>query len=338
MSHPQVVLKVEDLSVSFGAGVERFSAVRGISFDIAAGKTLCLVGESGSGKSVSAMALLGLLPPASTSIQARRITLHGESLLDMRPSRMREVRGGEIAFIFQDPMTSLNPALTVGFQITEAIRLHRKESAGAARRLALDMLERVRISDGAQRLECYPHQLSGGMRQRVMIAMALACRPKVLIADEPTTALDVTVQAQILALIDELKHEFGTAVLLITHDFGVVAEMADEVAIMYAGEIVESGPVSDIFDAPSHGYTAGLLAALPKAREGQRLVEIPGSLPRRGRPQTGCVFAPRCAFSTQACRVIQPVPVQLTAGHTTRCLNHTTIRLGPVAQAEVAHG
>ncbi len=325
-------LRVEGLTVSFGGGGGRLVAVHDATFAVAAGKTLCLVGESGSGKSVSAMAILSLLPPRSAEIGAARMTLNGESLLGMKPSRLKAVRGGEIAFIFQDPMSSLNPSLTVGFQIVETIRLHHRISRAEARRRAFEMLERVRIPDAARRLDAYPHQLSGGMRQRVMIAMALACRPKVLIADEPTTALDVTVQAQILALIDELKREFGTAVLLITHDFGVVAEMADEVAVMYAGEIVESGPVAAVFDTPSHGYTAGLLSARPSARSSARLVEIPGSSPRLGRPAIGCAFAPRCAWAADLCRTQVTEPVAVAAGHRTRCLRHDVIRLPAAAE------
>ncbi|MBZ0228573.1 MAG: ABC transporter ATP-binding protein [Bauldia sp.] len=324
-------LRVEGLTVSFGQGAGRLVAVHDATFAVTAGNTLCLVGESGSGKSVSAMAILGLLPPRSAEIGAARMALNGESLLGMKPSRLRAVRGGEIAIVFQDPMSSLNPSLTVGFQIVEAIRLHHRVSRAEARRRAFEMLERVRIPDAARRLNAYPHQLSGGMRQRVMIAMALACRPKVLIADEPTTALDVTVQAQILALIDELKREFGTAVLLITHDFGVVAEMADDVAVMYAGEIVESGPVATVFDAPSHGYTAGLLAARPRA-DSARLVDIPGSSPRLGRPAIGCAFAPRCAWAADFCRTRVTEPVAIAVGHRTRCLRHDIVRLPAAAE------
>jgi peptide/nickel transport system ATP-binding protein len=323
-------LNVENLSVSFADGPRRLVAVHDASFAIAAGRTLCLVGESGSGKSVSAMAVLGLLPTRSAQVTAARMTLNGEHLLGMSPSRLEAVRGGEISTIFQDPMTSLNPCLTAGFQVVEAIRLHHKVSRAEAWRRALGMFERVRIPDARRRLAAYPHHLSGGMRQRVMIAMALACQPKVLIADEPTTALDVTVQAQILALIDELKRELDTAVLLITHDFGVVAEMADEVAVMYAGEIVESGPVAAIFDTPSHGYTVGLLRARPRSQHGGRLVEIAGSSPRLGQRPPGCAFAPRCAYAADVCRVKTPTPVTVAPGHRTSCHRHDIVRAGTI--------
>jgi peptide/nickel transport system ATP-binding protein len=323
------LLVVDDLSVSFTNAGEVLSAVRGVSFRLDAGRTLCLVGESGSGKSVTAMALLGLLPPRSAQIDAADISLAGESLLHIPPSRLCRVRGGEISMIFQDAMTSLNPALTVGYQIAEAIRLHDPVSRGETRKRVLDMLDRVRIADPARRIDAYPHQLSGGMRQRAMIAMALACRPKVLIADEPTTALDVTVQAQILALIDELKREYGTAVLFITHDLGVVAEIADEVAVMYAGRIVEQGPVEEIFDRPAHGYTAGLLNALAVPGSGMargRLAEIPGSVPSLARRPPGCAFAPRCAFAETRCSTSVPPIEEIAPNHRAACIRHAAVQ------------
>jgi len=327
MSAASPLLAVDRLTVTFGKGTQAVTAVRGVSFALSPGRTLCLVGESGSGKSVSAMAILGLLPPRSAHVEADRIALEGSSLLGLSSAQFSKIRGGVVSMIFQDPMTSLNPALTVGFQIVEAIRLHERLSNRAARARAIEMLERVRIPDATRRFRSYPHQMSGGMRQRVMIAMALACRPKVLIADEPTTALDVTVQAQILSLMDELKREFNTAVLLITHDLGVVAEMADEVAVMYAGRIVEQGPVSEIFDRPAHGYTLGLLSARPENDSGTagRLNEIPGSVPRLSQLPKGCTFAPRCVHAIAQCTEAEPPVVEVSRGHLSACIRYGSL-------------
>ena len=322
MSASDAIVRVEALSVAFG----RVHAVRDVSFVLRPKRTLCLVGESGSGKSVSAMALMGLLPAGEAHVRARELTLKGQSLLDLSEAKYAAIRGDIISMIFQDPMNSLNPSLTVGYQIAEAIRLHKRVSDRKAREMVLEMLQRVGIPDANRRLTEYPHQLSGGMRQRVMIAMALVCRPKVLIADEPTTALDVTVQAQILDLIDRLRCDFDTAVLFITHDLGVVAEIADEVAVIYAGRIVEQGLVTEIFDHPAHGYTVGLLGSLStSAGADGRLVEISGNPPRLDRPEYGCSFAPRCVFAEEACSREEPVAVGIATDHYTRCRRHEAV-------------
>jgi peptide/nickel transport system ATP-binding protein len=258
------LLSVHDLSIAFGRDPTRPSAVQALSFELAAGETLAIVGESGSGKSVSVMSLLQLLPKTTTTIRSGQALFDGEDLLRVSERRITQIRGAEISMVFQEPMTSLNPVLTIGCQITEVFVAHQKTTPDEARRKALDMLEKVRISDPARRMRQYPHQLSGGMRQRVMIAMALACRPRILIADEPTTALDVTVQAQVLDLIRDLKSDFGTGVILITHDMGVVAEMADRVVVMRAGEKVEEGLIADVFERPKAAYTRALLDAVPR--------------------------------------------------------------------------
>jgi peptide/nickel transport system ATP-binding protein len=318
------LLEIENLSVTFGSGPFGVRAVSDVSFSLPAGRTLCLVGESGSGKSTVALALLRLLSGAA-QVSAAKASFAGEPLLGMSEARLASLRGREIAMIFQDPMSSLNPAFTVGFQIIEAIRLHERIDASVARSRALSLLDRVRIPDARRRLESYPHELSGGMRQRVMIAMALACHPKLLIADEPTTALDVTVQAQILMLIMELKRETGAAVLLITHDLGVVAEMADDVAVMYAGGIVEQGPAEAIFDHPAHAYTIGLLGAVPHVGVAQRhgrLSEIRGGIPKLTRRIEGCAFAPRCDYALPACGTTPRAPHVAQPGHITTCLRH----------------
>ncbi|MBY0336254.1 MAG: ABC transporter ATP-binding protein, partial [Acetobacteraceae bacterium] len=268
-------LEVEGLSIAFSQGRAAFRAVDGVSFAVQPGRTLAIVGESGCGKSITSLAIMGLL--ADNAVVGGSIRLDGEALT---PERQRAARGGRMAMIFQEPMTSLNPAFTSGEQVAEALRVHEGLDAKAAMERAVAMLERVRIPDAARRARQYPHQLSGGMRQRVMIAIALACRPRLLIADEPTTALDVTVQAQILALLDELKRETGAAVLLITHDLGVVADHADEVLVMYAGRVAERAPAATLFAAPQHPYTVGLLAAAPRlAGPRTRLAAIEGTVP-----------------------------------------------------------
>ncbi len=320
------LLDVANLSVTFGSGPAAVRAAVGVSFTLEAGRTLCLVGESGSGKSVTALAVMGLHGKGA-HVAADRLALAGESLTGVSPARLAAIRGREISMIFQNPMSSLNPAFTIGYQIAEAIRLHEAVDKAAARRRALDMLEHVRIPDARRHLDSYPHALSGGMRQRAMVAMALACRPKILIADEPTTALDVTVQAQILDLIETLQREFATAVLLITHDLGVVAEMADEVAVMYAGRIVEKGPAAALFDAPAHPYTEGLLAAVPDHRSArkERLSEIPGNVPVVNREIPGCAFAPRCARARPVCAERSPRLEAIAAGRASACLRRAEI-------------
>ncbi|MDW8315178.1 MAG: ABC transporter ATP-binding protein [Rhodovarius sp.] len=311
------MLEVESLSVIFRTGRGPLRAVDGVSLSLLPGRSLALVGESGCGKSATALALMGLLPP-DARVEGR-IRFEGMDLLAMAPAARRALNGGAMAMIFQEPMTSLNPAFTVGEQVAEAIRIHEGATPEQAMRRAIAMLERVRIPEAARRAGQYPHQLSGGMRQRVMIAMALACRPRLLIADEPTTALDVTVQAQILALLEELKREMGTAILLVTHDLGVVADHADEVAVMYAGRIVEVAPAAALFARPEHPYSIGLMGAAPRfAEPGGRLASIPGTVPDLMAPPPGCRFAPRCPFRLPACDE-QPPLRALAAGHLAAC-------------------
>jgi peptide/nickel transport system ATP-binding protein len=307
-------LAIEDLSIGFPADAGTVRAVDRVSLMAAPGKTLAVVGESGCGKSVTALAVMGLLPPSarvSGTVRLDGEVLSGEDL--------RAARGGRLSMIFQEPMTSLNPAFTVGEQVAEALRLHEGLSPRLAMDRAVDMLARVRIPEAARRARQYPHQLSGGMRQRVMIAIALACRPRLLIADEPTTALDVTVQAQILALLDELKRETGTAVLLITHDLGLVADHADEVAVMYAGRIAERAPAAALFARPQHPYTIGLLGAVPRlAGPRARLASIEGTVPDLRHPPPGCRFAPRCPFAAAACIEAPPLG-EIAPGHAVAC-------------------
>ena len=299
MSPP--TLEIEGLRVGFGA----MEAVRGISLSVARGETHCLVGESGCGKSVSALAVMGLLPPGARR-EVRRIAFVGEEIGHLSERRLARLRGDRMGMIFQEPMTSLNPAYTIGSQMTEVLRRHRGLSRGDAAERSVAMLDRVGVTAPAMRLGQFPHQLSGGLRQRVMIAMALLCEPKLLIADEPTTALDVTVQAQTLRLLARLQRDLGLAVLLITHDLGIVARVANHVSVMYAGEIVEQGSVEALFAAPSHPYTRGLLDAIPvpgKVRRGDRLGSIPGIVPRLAVGFVGCPFRDRCAHAAPVCAV-----------------------------------
>ena len=323
LAHGYRLLEVERLQVHFGtpAGVVR--AVQGLSFAVEAGETVALVGESGCGKSVTALSLLRLIPDPPGRIGGA-IRFGGRDLLALPEGEMRRLRGGEIGMIFQEPMTSLNPVLTVGRQIGETVRLHQGLGSRAALARAAEMLTLVGIPAPERRVHDYPHQLSGGMRQRVMIALALACNPKLLIADEPTTALDVTIQAQILDLMRGLKTRLGSAILLITHDLGVVAEMAQRVVVMYAGRKVEEAPVAALFAAPLHPYTRGLLGALPRlgatlSGRRERLAEIPGQVPSLIAPQPGCAFAPRCPIATELCRRVAPGVRELQAGHAVAC-------------------
>jgi peptide/nickel transport system ATP-binding protein/oligopeptide transport system ATP-binding protein len=318
MSAP--VLSVRDLRAWFFTEQGTAKAVDGVSFDVGEGETLGIVGESGCGKTVTSLALLGLLPkPPARIIEGSSILFRGEELVGAPETRLRSIRGNRISMIFQEPMSSLNPVYPVGDQISEVLRLHRGMDAGEARREAARLLDEVGIPAATQRLDEYPHQLSGGMQQRVMIAMALSCEPDLLIADEPTTALDVTIQAQILELLDELRKSRGMAVLLITHDLAVVAEVCDRVAVMYAGRIVESGAVEDIFARPGHPYTRGLLDGLPSIREpGQRLVPIPGIVPSPMRWPDGCRFRDRCPVAFHRCGTEPPL-LQLEAGGAARC-------------------
>ena len=322
MSDP--VLRIENLAVEFATKAGPVRAVDGVSLALDSGEVLAVVGESGCGKSVTALSVLGLVASPGR-ITAGSIRYGGTELLSLNDAGLRHVRGKEISMIFQEPMTSLNPVLSIGHQIEEVLRLHEGLSRADARRLARDLLDLVQIPEPERRLDQFPHELSGGMRQRVMIAMALACRPKILIADEPTTALDVTIQAQILDLIRNLRRETGMAVMLITHDLGVVAEMADRVAVMYAGKKVEEAPVRALFRQPLHPYTLGLLGstlhlgASGRAGGPQRLAEIPGSVPILHGPRQGCAFAPRCTLAIDKCRSDTPVLEEYLPGQVAAC-------------------
>ena len=316
-----VLLDVKNLRVDLPTERGLLHAVRGIDFQVRRGEMLCLVGESGCGKSMTSLALMGLLP-RNAQRSAEHIRFDGVDLLGLPERGMAALRGARIAMIFQEPMTSLNPSYTLGDQLCEALRAHRKVSAAQARERAVYLLERAGVPQASQRLRQYPHQLSGGLRQRVMIAMALMCGPDLIIADEPTTALDVTIQAQILRLIRELQQEFGTAVVFITHDLGVVARIADRVAVMYAGEVVETAPVGELFARPSHPYTRGLLSCIPvrgKTAPGSRLRTIPGVVPSLVGPVSGCAFANRCSEVREACAQTPP-QVLLDAQHAVRCV------------------
>ncbi|MBV8189428.1 MAG: ABC transporter ATP-binding protein [Alphaproteobacteria bacterium] len=313
------LLELRRLAVSFSSDHGTVQAVDGVDLSLARGRTLGLVGESGCGKSVTSLAVMGLLPSENASVSGE-VRFEGRDLLSLAPKLMRDLRGARLAMIFQEPMTSLNPAYTIGNQIVEAIQRHQGLSAADARRRAIEMLRLVRIPSPDKRIDDYPHKLSGGMRQRAMIAMALACGPQLLIADEPTTALDVTIQAQILDLMRGLRRDTGTAIILITHDLGVVAEMADEVAVMYAGQIVERAPVGALFARPEHPYTVGLLGSIPRLDEKrERLPSIEGRVPDMTRPPDGCRFAARCPFVEPACRSSGPPLVEVAPGHLTRC-------------------
>ena len=322
------LLDVIDLKVTFTDGRGRETqAVAGTSFSIRRGATLGIVGESGSGKSVSALSVMRLLPKEGARVTGS-IRFDGAELTALPDRQMRDLRGNRIAMIFQEPMTSLNPSYTVGDQIGETLVRHRGLSKTDAQREAVDMLRRVRIPSPEARVEDYPHKLSGGMRQRVMIAMALACQPALLIADEPTTALDVTIQAQILDLLRKLRDETGTAIMLITHDLGVVAEMCDEAVVMYAGEIVERAPVAKLFAAPEHPYTVGLIGSIPRLAEKRaQLNAIAGAVPTLDGRLTGCRFAPRCPFADARCRAESPELTIVEPGHLTRCWKAPLARL-----------
>ncbi len=313
------LLELRGLAVDFATDDGTVHAVDGLDLALGRGRTLGLVGESGCGKSVTSLAIMGLLPPENSKVRGE-IVFEGRDLLTLEPHLMRDLRGARLAMIFQEPMTSLNPAYTIGDQVVEAIQRHQGLDAAAARARAIDMLKLVRIPSPEKRVDDYPHKLSGGMRQRAMIAMALACGPQLLIADEPTTALDVTIQAQILDLMRGLRRDTGTAIVLITHDLGVVAEMADDVAVMYAGQIVERAAVRDLFARPEHPYTVGLLGSIPRLDEKRyRLPSIEGRVPDMSRPPPGCRFAPRCPFVEPECCTTAPMLVEVTPGHLSRC-------------------
>jgi oligopeptide/dipeptide ABC transporter ATP-binding protein len=342
------LLSVEGLAVQFHTpeGVAR--AVDGVSFRVEPRETFCLVGESGCGKSVTALSIMRLVPTPPGRIASGRVVFKGRDLLALPARRMREVRGNNISMIFQEPMTALNPVFTIGNQLTEAVRLHRRVSRAEARRIAVEMLERVRIPDAGARMGQYPHEMSGGMLQRAMIAMALICRPALLIADEPTTALDVTLPAQRLALLNELQAELGMSVLLITHDLGVVAQVANWVGVMYAGRIVEYGDVESIFHDPMHPYLISLFRSLPTlGKVGQRLNVIPGRVPDPRRHPSGCRFHPRCYMAVPACARVEPELQEVEPGHQAACIRLKGYRLpagvdvepaDPLAMAEETYG
>jgi oligopeptide/dipeptide ABC transporter ATP-binding protein len=315
------LLTVENLTTAFESAGQVLTAVNGVSFEIRKGETLGLVGESGSGKSVTAFSLIRLVQPPGR-ITSGRIIFQGRDLLTLGEPDMRHVRGAGIGFVFQEPMAALNPVMRVGAHIAEALIVHGLASKSDARTRAIDLLRAVRITDPEKRVDDYPHQLSGGMRQRVMMAIALACKPPLVIADEPTTALDVTVQAQILELLRDMKREFDLSLLLITHDLGVIAETADRVAVMYAGRIVEQGPVREIFRNPQHPYTRGLLASIPDGAAGSRLKAIDGTVPNLAALPPGCSFAPRCGDRMDVCTTAFPDVTQTGDDHSVRCYLH----------------
>ena len=321
MSENKELLEVKDLGITFFTDRGALPAVQEVSFSIKPGETLGVVGESGCGKSMTALSLMQLIPSPPGKITAGEIMYKGEDLLKKSPKEMRDIRGKEISMIFQEPMTSLNPVITVGKQIMEAVLTHEKMSKQEAKERALEMIKLVGIPMPEKVFASCPHQLSGGMRQRIMIAMALSCNPSLLICDEPTTALDVTIQAQILKLINKMKKELNTAVLLITHDMGVISEMADNVIVMYAGKIVEQGPVDDIFYKPAHPYTMGLLRSMPRvdAESYERLIPIEGSPVDMLNPPEGCPFAPRCEHCMKICLKKMPPYVEIGENHRSAC-------------------
>ena len=316
----ETLLEVRDLKTCFYTEDGVVPAVDGVSFSVDKGETIGIVGESGCGKSVTSLSVMRLIPNPPGKIVGGEIIFEGENILEKSEAEMRHIRGNEISMIFQEPMTSLNPVFTVGDQIMEAIMLHQKVGKREARKKTIEMLKLVGIPSAEKRVDEYPHQMSGGMRQRVMIAMALSCNPKLLIADEPTTALDVTIQAQILDLMLKLKEDLGTAIMLITHDLGVIAETVNKVVVMYAGKIVESADVVSIFKKPEHPYTLGLLGSIPKVNEDrERLQVIEGVVPNPFNMPTGCRFHPRCSFARDICKEEEPELVDVEDGHQVRC-------------------
>jgi oligopeptide/dipeptide ABC transporter ATP-binding protein len=324
------LLEVDNLRTYFATDAGDAKAVDGISFSIQPGKTLAIVGESGCGKTVTALSILQLIPMPPGRFESGAIRFDGQDLTKLSPDELRKIRGGQIAMIFQEPATSLNPVFTIGDQIAEAIRLHRNLPPAEVTPEVIRALKSVRVSDPERRLKQYPHEMSGGMRQRVMIAMALACQPRLLIADEPTTAVDVTIQARILELLDDLRTKLGMSILLITHDLGVVAETADDVVVMYAGQVIEQAPVMELFDNPRHPYTQGLFASLPRLEgDKQRLKAIEGSVPAATRFPPGCRFRERCPHAQAVCEQ-QPQLVALSASpeHRVACWLHDEIARG----------
>jgi oligopeptide transport system ATP-binding protein len=322
--HGQSLLEVRDLQISFSTYAGEVQAVRGVSFDLRRGETLAIVGESGSGKSVTAKSIMRLNPEANTIVQGGEILFEGEDILKLSQKRMQDIRGPRIAMVFQDPMTSLDPTMKIGRQITESLKEHLGLSGQRAKERAIELLTLVGIPHPEERIKQYPHQFSGGMRQRVVIAIALACDPQILIADEPSTALDVTIQAQILELLRELQEQLGMSVILITHDLGVVAHTAHRVAVMYAGKIVETGTLREIFYNPQMPYTWGLLSSipLPTADRSQDLIPIPGSPPDMSDPPKGCPFTARCPYAMQVCPTEFPEYSVFSAEHKAACWLH----------------
>lgn len=315
------VLQVRDLEVQFATDHGWATVVEGVSFDVPHGGTVGLVGESGSGKSVTSLAVMGLIPRPPGRISGGQILLEGRDLVGLSEKELSSLRGNAMSMVFQEPMSSLNPAYTVGDQIAETVRRHRGVSRREGRQRAIEMLDLVGIPNARRRVASYPHEFSGGMRQRVMIAMALACEPSLLIADEPTTALDVTIQAQILDLLKQMQRELGMAILFITHDLGVVADICDEVMVMYAGQIVERSEIFGLYSLPRHPYSEGLLSSMPQVGgENQELVSIPGTTPAPWAMPSGCRFHPRCSYVADACRSEEPQLLQLGDGRTSRCL------------------
>lgn len=315
------LLKVEDLQVSFKTYGGEVQAVRNVSFEIEKGEAIAIVGESGSGKSVTVQSIMGLIPTPPGKIRNGKVLFEGKDLLKLSKKEKQKIRGAQIGMVFQDPMTSLNPTMKIGKQIAEGLIRHQKFSKQEAKQKAIDLLKMVGIPNADERYDQYPHEFSGGMRQRVVIAIALACNPKLLIADEPTTALDVTIQAQILDLMKELQTKMNTAIILITHDLGVVAEMAQRVVVMYGGMVVETGSVYDIFDKPKHPYTWGLLESIPNldAEEKERLIPIEGAPPDLFSPPKGCPFAPRCPYAMEICIENMPENFHIADNHIARC-------------------
>ena len=335
MSNPPPILQIENLHVTFAGGAKPVRAVAGVNLTLDRGEVVALLGESGSGKSVTLRAILRLHPEKKTKLEGR-ITVAGTDVMRLRGEALSHFRGKTVSMIFQEPMLAFDPVYTVGQQIVEAIRSHESQTKSAARHRALELFERVRIPSPERRLDAYPHEMSGGMRQRAMIALALSCQPQILLADEPTTALDATVQVQILLLLRELQRELGLSMIFVTHDIGVAVEVADRIAVMYAGRIVEIGPVRDVIRTPRHPYTLGLLSTRGQAGRlsGTRLPTIAGSPPDLANLPPGCAFAPRCTLAADLCRTHQPEEIALGSGHAVRCLR-TDATLVP-AQAVLA--
>ena len=320
MENKELILSVKDLNMGFKTDYGYLPIIHDINFDIYSGETLGIVGESGSGKSVTSLCIMRL---TDGGVIKGQVLVEGRNLLALSEKEMQKIRGNQIAMIFQEPMTSLNPVFTIGYQLTEALRRHQNLSKKEAWNKAVEMLDKVRIAEPQQRMKEYPYQLSGGMRQRVMIAMMLACRPRLLIADEPTTALDVTIQAQVLELMRDLQKEMGTSIMFITHDLGVIRQMADRVLVLYCGEIMEEATVQDLFKDPKHPYTVGLMSTLPKYGQPGELPVIDGMVPPAGEFPAGCVFSTRCPYATEHCKECKPELTQLGENRRVRCFRYT---------------